>query len=62
VSGIEVMSNFKYSIDYDENKSVDPFAPIKLARIIFRDTLLKAFRFGMKKNPNEKQRINKRWN
>ena len=56
------MSNFKYSIDYDENKSIDPFSPMKLARIIFRDTLLKAFRSGMRKNNCEKERINKKWN
>lgn len=55
------MSNFKYSIDYDEKKSIDPFSPLKMARIVFRDTLLKAFRSGMRKNINEKERINKRW-
>jgi hypothetical protein len=54
VSGIEVMSNFKYSIDYDENKKLSPLSPIKMARIVFRDTLLKAFRHGMRKNIAEK--------
>ena len=50
VSGMEVMSNFKYSIDYDDNENKSSLSPIKMARIVFRDTLLKAFRAGMKKD------------
>jgi hypothetical protein len=54
VSGMEVMSNFKYSIEYDENKEISPLSPVKMARIAFRDTLLRAFRQGMRKNTIEK--------
>lgn len=50
VSGMEVMSNFQYSIDYDEKKTLDPLSPVKMARTVFRDTLLRAFRAGMRKN------------
>jgi len=48
------MSNFKYSIDYDEKIEISPLSPVKMARIVFRDTLLKAFRSGMRKDSQEK--------
>ena len=54
VSGMEVMSNFKYSIDYDKNKEMNPLSSVKMARIAFRDTLLRAFRQGMRKNVQDK--------
>jgi len=44
------MSNFKYSIDYDEKKELNSLSPMKIARIVFRDTLLKSFRSGMRKD------------
>jgi hypothetical protein len=44
------MSNFKYSIEYDEKKEINPLSSMKMARIAFRDTLLKSFRSGMRKN------------
>ena len=35
---------------------------MKEARIIFRDTLIKSFRQGMRKNRDEYLRINQLWN
>lgn len=57
VSGVEIM-NFKYSIREEES---NPPQSIKEARIIFRDTLIKAFRWGMRRNEKEYRRINKLW-
>jgi hypothetical protein len=46
VSGLEIM-NFKYSIEEDQ---AEPPKTIKMSRIIFRDTLVKYFRNGMRKH------------
>lgn len=42
--------NFKYSIKEEQST---PSQEVKQARIIFRDTLIKSFRHGMKRNENE---------
>ena len=46
MSGVEIM-NFKYSIDEEEK---EPPLLTKMARIVFRDTLVRAFRWGMRNN------------
>jgi hypothetical protein len=51
--------NFKYSIGSEE---FSPSQEIKEARIIFRDTLIKSFRHGMRRNRAEYERINQLWN
>ncbi len=38
-----------------------PSQEVKQGRIIFRDTLIKSFRQGMKKDMGEYERINKLW-
>ena len=44
VSGMEVM-NFKYGIEFKEEEGKDsPTSPRRMSRIMFRDTLVKAFR------------------
>ena len=48
VSGIEIM-NFKYSIDL-EQKEQGPTQVERMLRVVFRDTLIKSFREGMKRN------------
>lgn len=50
--------NFKYSI---EGVSATPTRIESMARISFRDTLIKSFRAGMRNNQHEKQRINTLW-
>lgn len=57
VSGLEIM-NFKYSIREEE---FSPPQSIKEARIIFRDTLIRAFRWGMRRNEEEYRRISRLW-
>jgi hypothetical protein len=39
-----------------------PTSPRRMARIVFRDTLVQAFRQGMKKEKERKEVINKKWN
>lgn len=57
VSGVEVM-NFKYSIE-EVNKEPTPL--MKMARVVFRDTLVRAFRWGMKDQKQEFYRIFSDW-
>ena len=49
ISGVEIM-NFKYSID-EEDK--EPSLLTKMARVIFRDTLIRSFRRGMRNDTAE---------
>lgn len=58
LSGVEVM-NFKYSI---EEAAKEPSLDIRMARVIFRDTLIRSFRWGMRKEKSEYIRINMEWN
>ena len=51
--------NFKYSIE--ESKET-PTQEIKQLRIIFRDTLVKSFRDGMRKKIDLYEKIQQEWN
>lgn len=44
------MSNFQYSINYDKDVKLAQTSPVKMARLVFRDSLLKTFRAGMRKD------------
>ena len=57
VSGVEIM-NFRYSI---EEEAKEPPQVLRMARIVFRDTLVRAFRWGMRGNKEEYARICQKW-
>ncbi len=58
VSGVEIM-NFRYSIE--EETEQKPTMLMKMARVVFRDTLVRAFRWGMKNERKHFYRIHSDW-
>jgi hypothetical protein len=42
--------NFKYTIGSDNAEELPKLSPIKMARIAFRDCLVKSFRSGMRRS------------
>ena len=50
--------NFRYSIEEQAKK---PSEELKMARIVFRDTLVRAFRWGMRNNKDQYSRICQNW-